>query len=409
MLTREHAIAAYERGHVHPDRLTRKRHAHYVTFAERMLAVYRGGVGRTREELHRDVRDIFAYEKDCPVRRIEAFCKLLDEDSEFDRDRRGKAVALRRTVFRAAAAMHPLVSVADRMFECGVDDAKRQIAEKIGRPWADIDRELYGDLMQFHRLKTATTYSNGAELLARYNVAQVQVALFDAESMIVWATGDFKTVLRYAKLARLMHTIRRTGPGSYVIRFDGPTSVLRQTRRYGTSMAKFFPALVACRGWRMHAVIRTPRSGFRVALDLTAEDGLHSRVPPPAEFDSDVEATFAERWANEDRGGWTLQREAEILHSGQKVFVPDFVFRHADGRSVLMEIIGYWTPEYLQAKRETLQLFRDHPILLAISDQSIERGSDYFPNAIRYKSAIKVGDVLEQLETMGSGTATVTR
>jgi predicted nuclease of restriction endonuclease-like RecB superfamily len=71
--------------------------------------------------------------------------------------------------------------------------------------------------------------------------AQVQVALFDALQLTVWAMQDFKTILRYAKLARLLHTIRRERGGCYVIRFDRPASVLRSTRRYGIAMAKFLP------------------------------------------------------------------------------------------------------------------------------------------------------------------------
>ena len=31
-------------------------------------------------------------------------------------------------------------------------------------------------------------------------------------------------------------------------------------------------------------------------------------------------------------------------------FLPDFTLRHADGREALVEIVGFWTPEYLEAK-----------------------------------------------------------
>ena len=34
-----------------------------------------------------------------------------------------------------------------------------------------------------------------------------------------------------------------------------------------------------------------------------------------------------------------------ILHHGQAVFVPDFVFRHTDGMQVLMEIVGMQSEE----------------------------------------------------------------
>ena len=114
--------------------------------------------------------------------------------------------------------------------------------------------QLFADVLENQRLEAFSGYENGQALLARYNVAQVQVALFRAVEMIVWATDDFKTILRYAKLARLMHTIRRLGEGRYEIRLDGPASALRGTRRYGVAMAKFLPALIACKGWRMHAL-----------------------------------------------------------------------------------------------------------------------------------------------------------
>jgi len=39
MLTSEHAIVVYDRGRACPDRLERKGHAHYVAYAERMLAM----------------------------------------------------------------------------------------------------------------------------------------------------------------------------------------------------------------------------------------------------------------------------------------------------------------------------------------------------------------------------------
>jgi hypothetical protein len=303
-------------------------------------------------------------------------------------------------VFHLAAARHPLVRTADRLFGQEEGRVKAAIAQELGRPWEEIEGELFADVMEFHRLVEFPGYADGAALLARYNVAQVQVALFDAVSMTVWASEDFKIILRYAKLARLMHTIARGGDGTYCFRFDGPASVLRQTRRYGVAMARFLPALVACRGWRMHAVIRTRRRGFTLGLDLGAGDGLHSHLPPPDEFDSLVEEAFAGKWGPEPREGWRLVREGEILHRGQKVFVPDFVLRHESGKSVLMEIVGFWTPEYLQAKFATLQAFRDQPILLAVAESSGRALPELGAQAIPFKTALGIKDVLERLQAV---------
>ncbi len=404
MLTRELAIADYDGGRVLPDRLTRRRDAAYLGYAERMLHIYRNGLGRTRRDLHRDVQAVFAVESHCPLRRIDAFCKLLDDAAEFDRDRRGDARELRRQVFRLAGPLHPLVSSADRLFEHQEAEAKRHIAEQLGRSWDEIDAGLFADVIEFHRLRKFEGYADGAALLARYNVAQTQAALFDATEMTVWATGDFKAILRYAKLARLMHTIRRTDDG-YVIRFDGPASVLRETRRYGAAMARFLPALVACRGWRMHAVVRPKGRNWLARLELSPDDGLTSHHPPPDEFDSDLEAALAEKWGDQPRDGWTLLREAEVLHAGQHVFVPDFVFQHADGRRVMLEIVGFWTPEYLQAKLETLARFADRPVLLAVADALGGESTTWPPGTIRFKSALRIGDVLERLRGVRNAAA----
>jgi hypothetical protein len=125
-------------------------------------------------------------------------------------------------------------------------------------------------------------------------------------------------------------------------------------------------------------------------------------LPPPEEFDSSVEETFAERWGGEPRDGWTLAREAEILHRGQHVFIPDFVFRHGDGRRVLLEIIGFWTPEYIEAKLKTLALFEGEPILLAVAE-TLTKSTDgsasvaWPVGTIFFKTALKIKDVLERL------------
>ena len=400
MLTKELAIADYDfqAGRVLPDRLTRQQHAQYLDYAERMLHVYRNGIGRTRRELRRAVWQILADEDDCPARRIDAFCKLLDDAGRYQRDTRGRAAALRREVFHMAAVKHPLVRKADRLFETEETRVKAEIATRLGRPWAEIDRELFADVMEFHRLARFEGYADGPALLARYNVAQVQAALFGAVSMTVWASDDFKTILRYAKLARLMHAIVRQGEGRYRLHFDGPASVLRETRRYGAAMARFLPALIACASWRLHAVIHTRRRGWTMGLDLSSNDGLNSHLPAPEMFDSHVEESFAEKWGEEKRDGWRLVREGEILHQGQKVFVPDFVFRHDDGRQVRMEIVGFWTPEYLEAKVRTLRAFQHERILLAVAEPATKRIAELPAEAIPYKSALLIKDVLGGLE-----------
>ena len=396
MLTSEHSIVEYRSGRAVPDRLRQNTHRHYLDYAEQMLCAYREGIGRERRRLHREIESVFADEPDCPVRRIQAFCKLLDDSSTFQTDPSGKAAKMRLEIFSVAAGLHPLVERADRLFEHEETSVKSQLADRLGLDWGQIEQDLYADVMAYQRLEEFAGYGGPGALLSRYNVAQLQACLYRAESMTVVAADDLKTILRYAKLARLLHEIVRLGPSKYRIVFSGPASVLRGTRRYGVNFAKFLPALLACRGWEMTASVKTPWNQAAKVV-LCDKDGFSSHLPGPGEFDSALEESFAKKFGAE-RDGWQLIREGEILHDHQKTFVPDFTFLHEDGTEVSLEIVGFWTPEYLAHRRETLRRFGRHRILMAVPERSLREGATIERNVLVYKTTLKLGPLMEALE-----------
>jgi len=366
MLTRELAIATYDGGQIIPDRLTRKANADYLEFAEKMFEIYRSGVGQTRRVLHAKIHGVFEQRLDCPGRRIMAFCKLLDEASEFQHEDRRKIAQLRQSVFKAAAKVHPLVTHRDTLFEGLESEVKRRIASEHGMSWPELHDKLFADLIEYHELKSFQGYQDASALLSRYNVAQTQVVLFDAVRMVVRATRDFKLILRYAKLAKLMYRVVKTSRG-YDFEFGGASSILHSTHRYGTAMARFLPGLLSCQGWSMIATLRA--RGFRPPIEFRLDDpcGLRSAPVTTDVFDSSVEQRFFEEWGSEPRNGWRLERETEILNNGQTAFFPDFVLVHENGSRVMLEIVGFWTPEYLQDKARVLEQFRNQAILLAIA------------------------------------------
>jgi predicted nuclease of restriction endonuclease-like RecB superfamily len=428
MLTSEQSIVEYRAGRVIPDRLTQNTHRHYVEHAEKMFAIYREGIGRKRRELHRQVEQVFANEPDCPVRRIEAFCRLLDDASVFQTDSSGKAGKLRLEVFSRAARLHPLVQEPDRLFEHEEGKVKSQLAQELATPWNEIELGLYADVIAYQQLEQFTGYSDATAFLSRYNVAQLQACLYRAESMTVTATQDLKTIVRYAKLAKLLHEIvrgegvppsenearmastharagsprhieqERDAHATYRITFSGPASVLRETRRYGVNFARFLPALLACKGWSMEAVLQSPWK-TPAKLVISGADRFTSHLPPPEEFDSSLEQALADKFGP-TRDGWQLIREGDILYDRQKTFIPDFTFRHEDGTQVFLEIVGFWTPEYLARRRETLHHFRGHRILLAVPERSIREGAAITDNVLVYKTTLKLPPLLAALEAI---------
>lgn len=372
MLTSAHRIVSYDfvRRRIIPDRLERKRDAGYLRAAARMLAVYRRGIGAARGELHRRVERVLESFADCSPRRTQAFCKLLDDVSSFAADAR-TAARLRREVFTRAAGSHPLVARAEGMFESTVLEVRQRIAAELGRSWEEIERDMFADVIELQRLATFPHDLQPADLLATYNVAQTQALLYRATRVTVVAGADLKTILRHAKLAGLMHTIRRLDDGSYRFTFDGPASAMRSTSRYGIRFARMVPKLLSCRGWRLEATVLGPRDQL-LGFELSPADRLRSPLAAPDPFDSALEADIIARWDASPPEGWTLERETEILHRGQEVLTPDFVLRHrGEPLPRYIELVGYWTPEYLQKKAMQLSKFSQYRwILIVPSDNA---------------------------------------
>ena len=82
---------------------------------------------------------------------------------------------------------------------------------------------------------------------------------------------------------------------------------------------------------------------------------------------------------------------------GDTVLIPDFKFIHSDGGTVLMEIVGFWTPEYLKKKLEKLYRVNRKDLIVAVNENLNCSKRDFDGPVIFYKTRIKVNEVLKVL------------
>jgi hypothetical protein len=68
-----------------------------------------------------------------------------------------------------------------------------------------------------------------------------------------------------------------------------------------------------------------------------------------------------------------------------------------DGREVLLEIVGFWTPEYLEAKRQTLRRFREHRIVLVVAERIIRGTKEIRQDVVVYRKKIDPEEVVRAL------------
>jgi predicted nuclease of restriction endonuclease-like RecB superfamily len=375
---------------------------------EPALAVYRARVGQTRGQVRNAARQAL---QGLRPDRIEPLVKLLDDAATYTWPSTARSGERRLEVFAAAAACHPLLeaTAAPALLAAAFRPPPSDHAEAVAL--------LYADYPEFHRLAAFPLDYTAAALRADYNLAQAQALLYSATRVTVEAGRDFKHILRYARLARLLHRVERlqggrlreaskqrrqdspsaSPAGGYRFVLDGPNSVLRRTRAYGVDFARFLAALVRLGDWRLRAEIEL-RKGWRpFTFTLTSDDGLGTALGAPPEFDSDLEAAIARKFGRE-RGGWQLEREGAVLDVGGSLLVPDFVFRHQDGTEVVLEIVGYWTPEYLADKLRKLSTVRGVNLLVAVPSHLAVRAGPLLATVLPFKRRLLLRDLLPRLD-----------
>jgi predicted nuclease of restriction endonuclease-like RecB superfamily len=355
---------------------------------EPALAVYRARLGQARGQVRNAARRALTGLR---PDRVEPTVKLLDDAATYERPA-ARCAERRVEIFEAAALRHPLLDAGDglALLAGAFSPAPATLGEGLER--------LYGDYPEFHRLAGFPPDYTAETLRGDYDLAQAQTLLYAATAVTVEAGRDFKHILRYARLARLLHRVARSGPDAYRFVLDGPSSVLRRTRAYGVDFARFLAALVRLPDWRLVAQIEL-RKGWRPStFTLAAADGLGARATPPAEFDSSLEAALARKFGRA-RAGWRLIREGAVLAlGGGRLLVPDFVFRHADGTEVALEIVGYWTPEYLADKLRRLAAVRGANLVVAVPRPLAVRAGRLPAVVLPFKRRLLLRDLLPRLE-----------
>jgi predicted nuclease of restriction endonuclease-like RecB superfamily len=115
-----------------------------------------------------------------------------------------------------------------------------------------------------------------------------------------------------------------------------------------------------------------------------------------------LEAAFANRWESL-KTDWVLEREVDLIPLPGSVMIPDFRLVHPDGRTFLLEIVGYWRPEYLQKKFSQVRRSECDNLILAISERlNLEKAGVRIENVpakiIWFKDKLLPKAVLEVLE-----------
>ncbi len=275
------------------------------------------------------------------------------------------------------------------------------VAASLGVTPEDLRDSLFADLPGERLVGAPAQPLSAVELALRCNLALVQALLLRATIVRIDVEGNTRALVRQAKWRGLICTgIERSGLGNASLELSGPFALFRHTRLYGRALGELVPLLVWCLRFRLRAecVLR----GRRLTLQLGTGDPIFP-AGAPRRYDSQLE----ERFAREFRRlapAWDVVREPEPIPAGGTLIFPDFALRHRSNpaRRWLLEIVGFWTPDYVARKLALYRSARLSNLILCIDEDRNCAEANLPPGAlvVRFRRRVDVAAVLRVVETV---------
>jgi uncharacterized protein len=378
--------------------------AHRAMAAD-LIQIFQAQVGQTQGDLNRHLQDLEGEDTNYRIRRGLAHI-LRNSFATFDQVSPLEPVELRRRLFALAAQTVPSPEASDRHRVLLSQRLTQEMEREVSV--AEIRQGLYADLPD-NRILTEFEAPTPDLLLHRYNLSQTQGVFYKASDLVMHLyrndPGEYKLMFRYLKLFRLMTYIEGDADQGFTITIDGPASLFKTSTRYGLDIAKLIPAILHVSRWRLTATLQV-KDGYtqqpqprRFTLDSNC--GLVTHYPPGKPYDSMIEESFASRWPTDTP--WKLEREVDLVPIPGSVMIPDFRLVHGDGREYLLEIVGYWRPEYLRKKFAQVRKSERDNLILAISERlNLEKAgidmTQVSAKVVWFKTKLQPKAVLEVLD-----------
>jgi predicted nuclease of restriction endonuclease-like RecB superfamily len=331
-----------------------------LEIARSVINVFQGHMGRTYGELIEELEGI----EEINYRLIRGLAQILERRCVIETDSAIDPIAARRTVFEES-----------RGFVTSEEERKKvldKVARKLSIESDALEKALWADHEGNLAIKGFQTIA-AEDLLRHYNLSLAQTLLFRATGMEIQIEDNYQPVFRKIKQLGLIYS-KQDGK----ISLEGPLSLFKLTEKYGSAFARLLPTLMESSRWSLRASIsRKTFQGKRI-YDFTLDHTRRSIFGAELEttevgFDSAIEKEFYLLGFK----GWVVQREPTVLKAGQYAFIPDFSLER-NGTRIYVEIIGFWTPEYLKHKIQKLNDLQEKESMILLVNRNLAcTGSEF--------------------------------
>jgi predicted nuclease of restriction endonuclease-like RecB superfamily len=259
------------------------------------------------------------------------------------------------------------------------------------------ERLLFADLPGEKLVSAPAKVPSPEDLALRINSFIARSLLFHARGVRIQAEGTIRPLVRQAKLHGLLCSVSHSDRDERhpALDLSGPFTVFRHTLLYGRALGELLQFLPHVAHYRLRAecVLREQEA----VLELASGAPIFP-CEPPRRFDSKLEARFAKDFAKA-APDWDLVREPEPIPAAGTLIFPDFRIHHRlrPELSFLIEIAGFWSPDYLRRKLALLRAAGRSDLILCI-DEDRACGDDELPPAakiVRFRRRLDPQAVLQ--------------
>ncbi|OKY77503.1 MAG: Nuclease of restriction endonuclease-like fold implicated in nucleotide excision repair [Candidatus Methanohalarchaeum thermophilum] len=356
----------------------------YIELAREIIGAYKKG--RKKEDISDEISELETHDEFKFIRGLD---KLMERNSVFQQKSEVSPIEIRRRLFRKGP-------VTD---EEELKKVIKEVSNEFEIEPTEVREQMYGDRDKNQVLVKKHDISP-KRLIKEYNLSLTQTLLFDAHKLDIRVSGNYQEIFSAIKYFGLMYLVK----DDLTISVTGPASIFKKTRKYGTSLAKLVPSVIKSDEWEIEANIETKvgdeKRIYTFNLD-SSERELFPKKDVAESYDSKVELDFAKR-INSVKENWEVKREPTILRTGKKVMIPDFSFQR-DNMKLYLEVIGFWTPDYLEKKIEKINKINTNEKLLLAVNKSLKCKKEDFKRGDKiffYERKIPLKPIIRELNQM---------
>jgi predicted nuclease of restriction endonuclease-like RecB superfamily len=223
-----------------------------------------------------------------------------------------------------------------------------------------LEAALFADLESERRVVEIPRALTPAVLAEQANLAIALSLLARARNVSITLPGhahahphphsEPHALVRYARRSGLLCQVEPLGTSGIRLHISGPFALFRQTRVYARALTSLAQRVLGSDAFSISAECQLAARGDAVTVGIHAGDPIaRTRAPVPTE-------TPAERQLARDfrrlTPNWELVRDPSPLTLGSELVFADFEIwrREAPERRWLVEVVGFWTEDYLKHK-----------------------------------------------------------